>query len=149
MYDTVHEAVMDVACDVLIPDIDAKIDSAVTRELANASVVSENSLRGRHVGDTAAAGSPIYLSCSKSALRKSPVHLYVVANTAYFGDVPGRSLNVPSRETPFPSSSKQLEPMYRGQGIGGDRRSPSLANIDVDCNAILPVASREFGELAR
>jgi len=150
LYDTMHKAVMDVARDVLIPDIDTKIDNAVARELANASVVSENSLRGRHVGDRAAADSPIDLSCSKLAVRKSPVHLDVVANTvydqprnvsesvantAYFGDVPGRSLNA-SRQTPSPSSSKQLEPMYHGQGMGGDRRSPSLANIDVDCNAM-------------
>jgi len=82
-------------------------------------------------------------------LSKSPVHLDVVANTvyhqprnvsegvantAYFGDVPGLSLNA-SRETSSPSSSKQLS-MCRGQGMGGDRRSPSLANIDVDGNAM-------------
>ena len=57
--------VMNVTRDVLMPDIDAKIDNAVARELANASVVSENSLRGRHVGDSAAADSPIDLSCSE------------------------------------------------------------------------------------
>ena len=50
LYDTMRKAVMNVACDVIIPDIDTKIDHAVARELANASVVSENSLRGRHVG---------------------------------------------------------------------------------------------------
>ena len=41
LYDTMHEAVMNVARDVLMPDIDAKIDNAVARKLANASVVTK------------------------------------------------------------------------------------------------------------
>lgn len=147
LYDTMHQVVIDVAREVLIPDMDAKIGNAVARELANAPVVSGNSLRGRHVGDSAIVGSPMDLGCSESAVCKSPVHLDVVANTvydqsrnvsegvvntAYFGDVPGHSSN-PSRETRSPSSSKQCESMYRGQDMRGDRRSPSL---DVESNAV-------------